>query len=139
MLDDMKFRHLLYICGRDVALAMKRLRKSARGHIRFLLVSERHKSGVPHFHMLVHERVPNAVTHRLLKDAWRQGFSDFKLADPVSPGYVAKYISKDATALVRASLHYGESSAFSVRLAAPNPSLTEGSGGVSREKLSLGK
>jgi len=108
--DEDNFKRLLGECGRDVTLFLKRLRKTASAPIKYLVVSERHKSGVPHFHILVHEQRPNAVTHANLKHAWQAGFSHFKLADPKAAGYVAKYISKDALARVRASEHYGESS-----------------------------
>src|SRR5205814_1472707 len=76
---------------------------------RYLLIAEAHKSGVPHFHMLLHEPdVANTVRHATLRDQWRYGFTNFKLvSDPRAAGYIAKYLAKDALARVRASKDYG--------------------------------
>lgn len=116
--DASQFKAVLAVVGEEVTLALKRLRKQcATGAFRYLLVSEQHKSGEPHFHVLLHERSADApITHAKLKACWTAGFSHFKLADPKAAGYVAKYISKDAAARVRASGGYGDSSAFSVSL-----------------------
>lgn len=135
---DQRFKALLEVCSKDVSLALKRLRKASPGLLRYLTVSERHKSGLPHFHILIHERTMSATTHAKLKACWTAGFSDFKLAEPETAGYVAKYISKDASARVRASLHYGSQSALlKVSVAKAN----EGSGTVARserDRSSLG-
>lgn len=128
-----RFKTLLGICSNDVSLALKRLRKASPGLLRHLTVSERHKSGNPHFHILIHERSLNATTHARLKACWTAGFSDFKLANSEAAGYVAKYISKDVTARVRASLHYGSQSALlKVSVAALNVS-SEAASGAKRE------
>ena len=43
-------------CARSVTLWLKRLRRSrSAGSVRYLLVAEAHKSGQPHFHVLLHE------------------------------------------------------------------------------------
>lgn len=120
-----KFKGLVAVCGTDVTLYFKKLRKAASGPIRYLAVSEQHESGLPHWHLLVHEvSATPAVTHRLLKRCWTDaekrgsgelGFTHFKLVkDENVAGYVAKYISKDAAARVRASGSYGKQSALSV-------------------------
>ena len=121
-----RYKHLQVICSRDVTLFLKRVRKNSGAAFRYLVVGEAHKSGVPHYHVLVHEASRVQIPHRLLKDAWQAGFSDFKLADAKAAGYVAKYISKDVAARVRASAHYGDTSAFSVSLpSAANPAMPD--------------
>jgi len=109
---DERYKHLLDRCGEDMTLFFKSLRKSATAGVRYLVVSEAHKSGLPHFHALIHEVHQGAVTYDRLKRPWRWGFTAFKLADPKAASYVAKYISKDVAARVRASEHYGESTAY---------------------------
>ena len=96
--------------GKLLTKYLKRLRKNNPTiSLRYLLVSEAHKNGYPHFHALLHER-SDPVTHRALTEEWPHGFSTFKLVENAAAGrYVTKYISKDASARVRASLHYGKS------------------------------
>ena len=95
--------------------------------IRYLLVVEKHKSGAPHWHLLVHERYPELqIRYDWLKlqprkpritewwmppqiDArWDLGFSSFKLKPAKLAPYVTKYIAKSLLARVRASKRYGE-------------------------------
>ena len=49
------------------------------------------------------------MTKRILEDAWKLGFTSFKLVEPASStaSYVTKYLTKSALARVRASVHYG--------------------------------
>ena len=94
---------------------------------RYLLVVERHASGVPHYHALIHETRPDIpVRKRMLDQQWRMGFTHFRLVDEAFPEdtwasgsyvapsgsrpahYVCKYLSKDALARVRASTAYGQ-------------------------------
>lgn len=100
----------------EVTKYLKRIRKLSKARLRYLLVAEAHKSGNPHYHMLVHEvdtEVP--IRHALLKGQWTAGFSDFKLvSDPKAATYCCKYLSKDAKARVRASLLYGEERAMTL-------------------------
>ena len=111
--DERQFKERVHEAGREITLWLKRLRKNSGAPLRYLLVAERHKSGLPHFHALLHEvdeRQPlRAAT---LKSAWRLGFSQCKLValqtDPRCAAYVAKYLSKDAAARVRASKGYGQ-------------------------------
>lgn len=114
-----QFSHLVDVSGKDVTLFLKRVRKSAKGPIRYLVVSEAHKSGLPHWHILVHEVVARAATYDLLKGCWPHGFTAFKLADEKAGSYVAKYISKDARARVRASEHYGSDRIYALGLSGP--------------------
>lgn len=111
-----QFPHLVAVAAQDITLFLKRVRKSARGPLRYLVVSEAHKSGVPHWHLLVHEVTTGAVRYDVLKRCWPHGFSAFKLADEKAGSYVAKYISKDARARVRASEHYGSDRAYALGL-----------------------
>ena len=41
--------------ARDITLWLKRIRKQSGASIRYLLVCEAHKSGLPHYHILVHQ------------------------------------------------------------------------------------
>lgn len=95
---------------RHVTLWLKRLRKSTGAAFVYLVVTEAHKSGLPHFHALLHERKPETpLRHKALGESWNGGFSNFKLIEPAKVGYVTKYISKSSGAQVRASLRYGAS------------------------------
>lgn len=90
---------------------VKRLRKAAGHDLRFICVAEAHKSGLPHYHMLAHEPHGGAVLrHRLLKEQWPHGFTDWKLVQDGAKAahYVAKYLSKSSRARVRASVSYGD-------------------------------
>lgn len=73
------------------------------------MVAERHKSGLPHYHALVHEvHQLYPVTYRILTDAWDYGHIHAKLVQgPAAARYCAKYLSKSAEARVRASGAYG--------------------------------
>lgn len=96
--------------GEDVTLWVKRVRKQSGAKLRYLLVVERHKSGDPHLHALVHEVTDQPVRHAVLRDQWRLGFSRWKLipdGDAGAARYVAKYLGKDAATRVRASRFYG--------------------------------
>lgn len=96
--------------GPMITRYVKRVRKQSEAPLRFLCVAEAHKSGNPHYHMLVHEVSPNAsVKYRVLTDQWRHGFSKAKLIeDGRAASYVTKYLAKGAMARVRASARYGQ-------------------------------
>lgn len=96
----------------EVTLWLKRVRAESRAKLRFLAVMETHKSGLPHYHLLVHEgAVP--VRKSVLTDQWKLGYSKFKLVKPEADGlersarYVCKYLTKTNEARVRASVRYG--------------------------------
>jgi hypothetical protein len=97
----------------DLTKYLKRLRWDSGAAFRYCLVVEAHKSGLPHYHMLLHETDPgSAVRYRTLKGQWQHGFSAWKAVDPeeVDPRmawYAAKYLSKSSLARVRASKDYG--------------------------------
>lgn len=97
--------------NRHITLWLKRVRKESKVPLRYLVVFERHKSGDPHAHVLIHQqRADMPVLHSTLRANWKHGFSHFKLTDPKATGYVVKYLSKSMLARVRASLRYGKRS-----------------------------
>lgn len=110
-LDDQKrFRGLCKQVSRELTLYVKRVRKNSGARFRFLAVFEKHESGDPHIHMLVHERDPAyPVRERVLSAAWTWGFSKHRLVerDSRAANYVCKYLTKSADVRVRASLRYG--------------------------------
>jgi hypothetical protein len=97
--------------NRELTLWLKRIRKESGSKFRYILVAEAHKSGLPHYHTLIHECEGKPIRHSMLKKQWKLGFSDFKLVaqdgDTRAAYYVAKYLAKSATARVRASQAYG--------------------------------
>lgn len=97
------------VISREITLFLNRLRKQCGAGIRFCCVAEAHKTGLPHYHMLVHESKDTPVTWRALNSQWRVGFSNWKLVenDTKPVHYVTKYLSKSSIARVRASLDYG--------------------------------
>lgn len=105
----------------EVTRFLKRVRKSAGiNALRFMLVMEPHKSGLPHYHILLHEQdAARPITKRVLEAEWaRLGLSHWRLVrtgearDVAS--YAAKYLTKTNVARVRASIRYGRSSASAV-------------------------
>lgn len=106
-----RFGHHVAQVTREVTLWLKRIRKESGAKLRYILVAEAHKSGFPHFHVLVHEQSGSSVTHRILSSQWKHGFTNFKLVQsPAAASYVCKYLSKSAQARVRASVRYGKTS-----------------------------
>lgn len=107
--DDVQFKARCSEFGKELTKYFKRIRKNTEVPIRYILVAEAHKSGLPHFHALIHETSDKRVSWRDLSKEWTFGFSKFKLTDndPKTARYVTKYLSKQALARVRASLHYG--------------------------------
>ena len=109
--DDEKFRELASEVGSELTKYFKRVRKESGAPLRYLLVSEAHKDGFPHFHALIHETSAfNPVRHELLTRQWPWGFTRFKLcpSDSKVAYYVCKYLAKSALTRVRASLGYGK-------------------------------
>lgn len=97
--------------GPQITRWLKRIRSESGANLRYMLIAEKHKSGLPHYHALIHERGAVTVGERTLRRQWSLGFSKWNLVDPLSTKeahYVCKYLSKDAAARVRASLRYGE-------------------------------
>jgi len=95
----------------EVTRWLKRVRKNSNASLRYLLVSEAHKDGFPHYHLILHEQ-SGSVTKRILQDAWKWGFSRVNLVEPDTKGkaawYVCKYLTKSTLARVRASRTYGQ-------------------------------
>lgn len=106
--EQLKAEH--EVIGKEITRWLKRVRKESGARLRYLLVVEAHKSGLPHYHVLVHETSPlEAVGERTLRRQWKLGHSKFKLVEgPAVAGYVAKYLAKAAEARVRASVRYGQ-------------------------------
>lgn len=95
--------------SKEVTKYLKRVRKDACGPLRLLVVAEAHKSGAPHYHVLLHEQVLGAVKHRTLESQWKCGFSSWKVVDEVCRAdYLCKYLAKSTAARVRASVGYGK-------------------------------
>lgn len=94
----------------EITRWLKRVRKESGARLRYLLVAEAHKSGLPHYHVLIHEASPlDQVGERVLRRQWKLGHSKFNLVEGnAAAGYVAKYLAKNAEARVRASIRYGQ-------------------------------
>ena len=94
---------------RQLQLYFKRVRKIAKGPLRYWWVLERHKSGLYHAHALLHE-YGVAIREPQICGPWTLGFirSDLVSDDgPKVARYVAKYLSKDEDAYTKASIRYG--------------------------------
>lgn len=110
--ENERFREIHREINQELTRWAKRVRKNSGASLRMLLVVEKHQSGLPHYHALIHQvQNSKAVTYRHLKEAWSFGHAMFKLVDDErSAFYVTKYLAKDAQARVRASLGYGSAS-----------------------------
>ena len=99
------------VVGRDIQKWLKRLRKARPRSLRYLVVAESHKTGLPHWHMLLHETDPaQPVTKREIQSQWTLGFSQAKLVETTGTAwYVCKYLTKHGATRVRSSQHYGSS------------------------------
>lgn len=107
-------------CYREVQLWLKRIRKQSGVRFRLLAITEAHKSGDPHYHVLIHEGLKPLRYDGNLKGSWRKGFATYKLvSDAAGAAYVTKYLSKSIAARVRASGDYGGASAPPVPPNAP--------------------
>lgn len=100
--------------GRLYTLYLKRVRKPTANErpvgLRYLLVFEKHRSGLPHLHALVHE-TSGLLSYDRLTSRWKHGHCNAKLVN--SAGAASKYVSKYMTkgneaSRVRASLKYGQ-------------------------------
>jgi hypothetical protein len=92
--------------SKEITKYLKRVRKKVA--FRYLIICEAHVSGLPHYHILVHE-THAPIEWRHLSWPWKWGFSKFKLVkdEAHSADYVCKYLSKSDRARVRASVRYG--------------------------------
>jgi len=105
---DKRFSALVqHGAGPEITRFIKRVRTNSGVPLRYLLVAEPHKSGLPHFHMLLHE-TGAPCRKAVLKPAWSAGFSKIVLAeDTRGVVYLCKYLSKESATRVRASFQYG--------------------------------
>lgn len=96
------------VISAELTKYFKRLRKSGL-KFRYVLVTEAHKDGYPHYHALIHEVSAQIPKSRLQAD-WPYGFTTFKLVkDTKAAHYITKYLVKDARTRIRASGNYGQS------------------------------
>lgn len=104
-----QFRYLAHELHVEATRWLKRVRSQSGAVFRYLLVTEEHKDGHPHLHVLIHE-VSTPITKRVLEDQWRYGFSHWRLVgdDARAASYVCKYLAKDLRTRVRASVGYGQ-------------------------------
>jgi len=95
--------------SKEITKWLKRIRKESGSRLRYLTVAEAHKSGLPHYHTLIHESfIGSPVGERTLRRQWTLGHSKFNLVEgSVHAWYVAKYLAKASEARVRASIRYG--------------------------------
>lgn len=105
--QDEQDRARFAVIVEEIQRFLKRIRKNSKAKLRYICVQELHKSGEPHYHMLIHE-VSGTLTKNVLQSAWTWGFSQAKLADPRTAIYVCKYLTKGRGARVRASIGYGQ-------------------------------
>lgn len=105
-----QFKRIHAAVSPEITKFLKRLRKNTGAPFKYLIVAEAHKSGLPHYHALFHEKaVAKPLRYEALTDEWKLGFSQFKLVkDTRQATYLCKYLSKSMVARVRASLRYGE-------------------------------
>lgn len=123
-----RFQEICREISPEITRWLKRVRKQSGAKLRYLLVVEAHASGLPHFHLLVHEVTLASVTYRVLHDQWHFGFSSWKLINPQddrSHWYVTKYLAKSALARIRASARYGAPRRFLGLGEAPDKSEVE--------------
>lgn len=112
------FSAYVRVLGPELTKFIKRVRKNSGAPIRYIAVAEPHKSGVPHFHILMHEvdenrpllkRHINVSPDDPNRPNWPLGFSNVKLADDArSVWYLCKYLAKDVRTRIRASVFYGK-------------------------------
>lgn len=109
--DEERFKRIADASLKEVTRYFKRVRKQSKVPIRYICVTERHKSGLPHFHVLIHETELRPVPHRILSAQWTWGFEKWRLVhdeDQRAAMYVTKYITKEARLRIRASQAYGK-------------------------------
>lgn len=108
--EDNQFGELCRSLGVQLTLFLKRCRYYADGGLRYLCVFERHGDGEPHVHLMIYERGAGAViTKRELEGLWQHnGFSSWRVCHSIGAiGYVTKYVLKERSTRIRASLKFG--------------------------------
>lgn len=108
--EQSQFRARCDVLSPEITRYVKRVRKESGAPLRYLFVTEKHKTGLPHFHALFHEVNPAMPLRKaVLKGQWKLGFSRFKLVEtPSAAWYLCKYLSKEQATRVRSSLKYGK-------------------------------
>lgn len=116
--EDERFAAHARFALKEVTKYIKRFRKEAYGPkgkapFKWVCVTERHKSGLPHFHMLVHEVEMRPIPHRILAGQWHSGFEQWRLVKldenpKLVAGYLCAYLQKDFSTRIRCSEKYGE-------------------------------
>lgn len=118
--DQWKIRNTLFY--KEVSLYLKRVRKGVYKkpppRLKFFCVIEKHKDGFPHAHLLIFEKSIDApASEKLLRVRWwPNGFAQAKLVGKGGGAdgqkairYATKYLSKDASFVVRGSVKLGSS------------------------------
>lgn len=120
--DPLVWKRARGSASREVTLWLKRLRQpwkekgwSYGSRFRYLIVMEPMPSGAPHFHALLHETsFHHPIREARIRAAWaRNGFAHGVLvkhsakSGEMTARYLAKYLSKEMRARVRASKFYG--------------------------------
>lgn len=90
--------------------------KQPPSKVRYVIFVEHHKSGLPHYHALLHEVAGEPpMSRRWLQKQWGHGWGVWKLAATQNAYYIAKYASKEGTlGRIRASRMYGNSDLWSI-------------------------
>lgn len=122
--EDERFAIRARFALNEVSKYVKRFRKRAWGArgkspMAWVAVTEKHKSGLPHFHMLVHESAMRPVTHEILSSSWGLGFERWRLVRPDEGAqevawYLCAYLTKDFSTRIRCSEKYGHERAATV-------------------------
>jgi hypothetical protein len=86
---------------------LRRIREMSGASFRFLCVAEAHGTGLPHYHVLIHETaIPVRYDHL---NQWSNGFAKWRLVGNFDvPAYIAKHLGVDPRAATVASPHYGQ-------------------------------
>lgn len=109
--DAELFKEIAAPLNKEATDFLKRIRSAQPlTRLRYLLVTEKHKSGDPHMHILLHN-AGEPIRKAVLEEQWRVGFSHWRLvpAGDDSPAvYACKYLTKDSLTRVRASRRYGQ-------------------------------
>lgn len=106
-----QFRELTKETNPLVTRYIKRIRRANEdARCAILVVVEYHKTGLPHYHVLLHEKDPDRpFRHADIRKSWiANGFFHGKLIEADRVWYSTKYLSKNLAARVRASRFYGE-------------------------------
>ena len=116
--SEEQFKLLDSRISRELKLMLMRVRSAYGSPYRYLVIAEAHKSGLPHYHVLMHEVTANApLRYNTLNGQWRLGFSKWRLVKSVNEArYVCKYLTKSTQARVRASQEYGQKTSLDIEV-----------------------